>query len=72
MSERTRFSTSIHCPSCGKSGEARWEENSEPSPRGMERTLIGVSDGFHHDPQQQQLSGDPAIVCGGCGTQQPD
>jgi len=33
--------------------------------------LIGLSDGFRHEPRQQQ-SGAPAVYCGICNTAQPD
>lgn len=67
---RSRFSTSISCMGCGKAGQVQWEENAQPSMRGAQRTLIGVSRGFRPGPIQQ--SRDPAIVCDVCGTAQPD
>jgi hypothetical protein len=69
---RTRFFNAIVCPGCGHAGQVQWEENVEAGPRGLERALIGVSDGFRHEPQQQQMGRDPAIICDGCGTRQHD
>ena len=68
---RDQFSVALSCPGCGQSGFARWEENG-PSESGPQRRLIGLSDGFRHEPQQQQESGDPAIYCTACNTAQPD
>jgi hypothetical protein len=72
MLERTQFSISLTCSGCGQSGDARWEENSAISPSGPQRKLVGVSDGFRHEPQQQHMSGDPTIICKSCGTHQHD
>lgn len=69
---RFQFTNAITCAACGRTGQVRWEENSGANQRGPERTLIGVSAGFHQEPQQQQKSGDPAIICDGCGTLQQD
>lgn len=68
---RSQFSTAIFCAGCGKLGQVRWEENSQPNSRGPQRTLIGVSRGFRQGALQP-MSHDPAIVCEDCGTSQPD
>lgn len=69
--KRVQFSNAITCPGCGKIGNVYWEENATPSERGLERSLIRVSDGFRHDPQLHK-GRDPAIICTDCGTQQQD
>jgi hypothetical protein len=67
---RDQFSVALSCPGCGQTGFARWEENG-PSHNGPQRSLIVLSGGFRQGPKQQQ-SGDPAIFCTRCDTQQPD
>jgi hypothetical protein len=67
---RSQFSTSISCISCGKPGLVQWEENSQPNAQGPQRSLIGISAGFHRGPPQ--MSRDPAIICDDCGATQQD
>lgn len=67
---RDQFSIALSCPGCGQSGFVRWEENGH-SHNGPQRSLIVLSGGFRREAMRQQ-SGDPAIFCTRCGTQQPD
>ena len=69
---RDRFSVALSCAGCGQAGSALWEENTALNPHGPQRSLISLSDGFRHEPMQQQKSGDPAIYCDSCNTPQPD
>ncbi len=72
MPGRSQFSNAISCPGCGMTGIAQWEENAAPTPAGLQRTLMALSTGFRQEPQQQQLSRDPAIICEQCGTRLAD
>ena len=48
MAKRERFTTSINCPECRKTGTATWEENENSvySAGDLGTTLKGVSEGF--------------------------
>jgi DNA-directed RNA polymerase subunit RPC12/RpoP len=72
LADRIQFSNAIFCPGCGHSGYARWEESAVPHQSGRQRKLALLSNGFRHEPQQQQQSRDPAIICEKCGTQLAD
>jgi hypothetical protein len=63
---RETFSRSFKCPSCGKGGEATWEENSNPNHRQyagrFDTILETITKGF-------QPTGGPdyEVACQRCG-----
>ena len=67
---RDQFILPLSCP-CGATGCVTWEENSGANPRGPQRRLVNISDGFHAETGRTR-SGDPLIVCNGCDRIQPD
>lgn len=50
MGTRETFSRTFKCPKCGKTGEAVWEENSNPNHRqyagSFDTTLERITPGF--------------------------
>lgn len=64
---RECFSIPIVCPCCGQTGVVLWEESvGRDRPRGPQRKLVLLSQGFGKTPVRTQ-SGDPQIVCNLCG-----
>jgi hypothetical protein len=68
---RDHFILPLSCPRCGAKGSVTWEENSFASPKGPQRRLLKLEGGFHTETGGTG-SGDPPIVCDGCGQIQPD
>ena len=68
---RQKISALLICPECYQIGVALWEEAALQNPDGLNRTLISLTDGFHHRAQNNP-NATPEIICGGCGTLQPD
>ena len=59
------------CPKCSQIGSALREENTFPSPSGLEPKLTLVSGGFYHRVRKG-LTGAPQVVCGNCEAVLPD
>jgi len=72
MSQRLQFTTAVACPGCGITGEATWEENTNPGPTGLHRSFLSVSPGFRHEPQKQNQSIAPRLICERCDSVIPD
>ena len=68
---REQISALLICPECWQTGVAFWEEVALQNPDGLHRTLVSLTDGFHHR-ERKNLPGGPEIICDGCGTVQPD
>jgi ribosomal protein S27AE len=71
MSERhqqTEFTTPLYCGRCKQSGFAIWARNKASRWRSVTATSpVGTSDGFYLRANMQ-LTANPQIVCGKCGT----
>ena len=71
MSERGRFTLPLTCPHCGAEGAVAWEENTQMSAQGLQRSLVSVQGAFHAEAGRSN-SGDPLIVCNSCDQIMPD
>ena len=60
MATREQYSGRLVCLRCGETGDADWEENASPGPRGLERHLIALPQGFR--AKKGDDSDDPKIV----------